>query len=137
MNREFYKTGTSIAAGLSVIGFILPWLSLPFFGGISGYEIPSLFNRIGSQGILYYIIYLIPIFSLYLLYCEYSGEKKLFTQSKIIIFAISIFLIYWSFSKWGGDVFSLARIGFWMTIGSGIALFVQAIKSKQNDETND
>jgi hypothetical protein len=143
MNKEFYKTPTSIGAALAIIGFLLPWVSLGPFGSISGYDIPkvaemfsgmaSIFNRgeVSSGSQFYYILYLIPLLSAYLLYGEYNGSKKFFAPAKIIIFLLSAFVVYKLDSLGNGSIFEKAGIGLWITVGGSIYLLIKAIKEFQ------
>jgi hypothetical protein len=143
MNKEFYKTPTSLIALVLIIGFFLPWISLGNFISISGYEIPKTaelldgiarsFSENPSSSIkLYYILYLIPILSAYLLYGEYQGKQMYFVPVKIFIFSIFIFIIY-KINSTGNDIgfFEKTDIGLWISIAGIFFLGIQIIQSFQ------
>lgn len=147
MNKEFYKTQTSIGAALAIIGFILPWVSMGPFGSISGWDIPKVaemfsgmarsFSRdeVSSGTQLYYLLYLIPILSGYLLYGEYKDSKKFFVPAKIVIFLLSAFVVYKLSDIGKGGIFERAGVGLWITVVGSIYLLIQAIKELQTAKT--
>lgn len=142
MNKEFFKTQTSIGAALAIIGFVLPWVSLGPFS-ISGYEIPKVaemfsgLERSFSDGEassgtqLYYILYFIPLLSGYLLYGEFKGSKKYFTQAKLTIFSLTAIVVYKLSTFDEVNIFEVAGLGLLLTFGGSIYLLIQAIKESQ------
>lgn len=147
MNKEFYKTPTSIGAVLVIIGFILPWVSFGPFA-ISGYEIPKVAETFSGMGrsfssgeassgtLLYYLLYLIPLLSGYLLYCEYKRNKNFFSPAKFMIFLLSAFVVYKLSSMGEVSIFKMAGIGLWITFGGSVYLLIQAIKELQPSKTD-
>ena len=143
MNKEFYKTQTSIGAIIVIVGFFLPWISMGPFS-FSGYDAPKLAemfsgmersmrhgnNSSGTQ--FYYILYFIPLLSGYLLYGEYKGEKKYFNPAKIAIFLLCAFVIL-KLSLMDGhqNIFEIAGIGIWVTFGGSVFLLIKLIKEFQ------
>jgi len=143
MNKEFYKTATSIGAALVIIGFFLPWVSMGPFS-MSGYDIPKIAemfsgmarNEASSGAQLYYILYLIPLLSGYLLYSEYKGSNKFFILVKIIVFLLVAFVIY-KLSTLGNNkgIFEISGFGLWVTVAGSIYLLIQAIKEFKKPAT--
>ena len=147
MNKEFYKTKTGIGAFIVLIGFLLPWVSLGPFGSISGYDIPKFAEIASGMGRsfqrgeaasgtqFYYILYLIPLLSCYLLYGEYKKKNKFFNPVKIIIFLLTAFVVFKLSTMGKGGLFEKAGIGLWITFGGSIYLLIQSIKQLQTLKT--
>ncbi|MFB9076348.1 hypothetical protein ACFFLS_19245 [Flavobacterium procerum] len=142
MNKEFYKTSTSIGALLVLIGFVLPWYSMGIMS-ISGYDIPKMaeigkniadtFSRNDSDFSLYklyYLLYLLPVFSLYLLYCEYSQTTKFKSICKLSIpILLFCFLIFYIVQiKHITTFFKFLGYGFVITLAGSTYLGIQAYK---------
>jgi hypothetical protein len=148
VNKEFYKTSTSIGALLVLIGFILPWYSAGIIS-FSGYDIPKMVeiaknisdsfsaNSDGSNLYkLYYALYLFPILSIYLLYCEYSQTNKFKNIAKLSISLLMLILIFYQIIE-NNDIAKIIKFlgyGFFMTFAGSFYFTFKLIKEFKIDQ---
>lgn len=148
MNKEFYKTSTSIGALLVLIGFVLPWYSAGIIS-FSGYDIPKMAEIAknisdsfsgNSDGYklykLYYILYLFPILSIYLLYCEYSQSNKFKNVAKLSISLLMIALIIYQIIENHNitKIIKFLGYGFLMTLAGCSYFIFQLLKDFKIDQ---
>lgn len=70
------KSKSGIAALICIIGFILPWIKVPIFGSVSGFEVINYGKQFDMTWIN--ILYLIPIICVILIYDQFI--KKILTS---------------------------------------------------------
>lgn len=118
------KPSTILSMGL-LISFFLPWFSVPFFD-ISGFSIPTSIDKFISMGSfvgedmtilkLSYLIYLIPLTSLYNIIVDIG---KVISKYFLNEFAIGLFCsltIYFLLKSYNNDLTRTLGIGFYLTI---------------------
>ena len=128
------KAENICALGL-IIFFFFPWISIGGFISFAGYEIPDIakglgqFAALGSrtgkvdpQIYLYYLLYLIPIFSV--LTIIFGMTDKTTKITGLIAGTTPIAALIYALSQIGSDTFEGMAIGAWLTLLTAIAMLL-------------
>ena len=124
INSNTIKPNTILSIGL-IISFFLPWFSVPFFD-ISGFNIPTSIDKIISIGSIFgkdmtilkfsYLLYLIPIVSVYNIIVDFWKIKSTYFINEFFIGLFCSVAIYYLLTELDKNLTKTLGIGFYMTI---------------------
>jgi len=118
-----FKLRTFFSIGL-LISFFLPWFSLPFMS-FNGYDIPTLLDKIIPVGKLFnndlnilkvsYILFLIPICSIYNVLKDIFYFKGGYLLDEFLVSIISLVILFYFLTQNNMDVMSFISFGFYLS----------------------
>lgn len=125
-----------VLAGVLLLSFFLPWFSVSSLLGnlnISGFKLVDYLTSelalfISSIGLIFYVLYLIPIFAVVTLVKK--GDKKWSRITGIVTFLLAIFVAL--IAKDGAGLLFFLSFGGYLTLLSSLGLI---ITSFMEDET--
>ncbi len=130
-------TPSLIASIVLLISFFLPWIDVKIFS-LSGYDIPKMLHflarfkeeeDIGVAWKAIYLVYLLPVSSIYLIYAELKKVEKYTVLAKGIVVAISFFVFF----AYALEKFEIIGIGLFATFGCGIFFLISLGKEFSGD----
>jgi hypothetical protein len=131
-----FKKLENICAGVIIVAFFLPWLSIGGFMSFSGYDLPGLANLANEFGAAMsdgegsssganwlYVVYLVPLMAVGILLAEYLGHNNKSICIASGAFNIIGFIV--AVSKAEGEV-GMFGIGLWITTLASIVIILSA-----------
>lgn len=135
---KFMSKAENLCAIGLIVFFFFPWVSIGGFISISGYEIPDIakgFGQLAALGsqtgktdpriYLFYLIYLIPIFSVLTLIFGLTNNNTKFTA--FVSGIVPIAALFYALSQAGMDIFEGMAIGAWLTLLVAIAMILSLL----------
>ena len=136
---KFMSKAENLCAVGLIVFFFLPWISIGGFISFAGYEIPNTAKGLGQfaaamgsrtgkvdpQVYLYYLIYLMPIFSVLTIIFGMAGISTKATG--LIAGAVPIVALIYALSQRGLDTFEVMAIGAWLTLLTAIAMLLAVV----------